>query len=121
MPSTCRIAPLTLGAPVVPRSSPSPPTMIGAPPNPPRPKPPPPPPPPEAPAPGPLYQAAGPPQGQVLHRRLIDLRQRAVAAPGEVAGVGRPRVGQWLEQCGRIEPAGRRRGRGRGGGGGLAS
>ena len=46
---------------------------------------------------------ADPRQRQALHVRLVDLRERAVAPAGVVAGVGRPRVGERLEDLRRIE------------------
>ena len=54
-------------------------------------------------------RAAGHPGGegqrQVLHVRLIHLRERAVAPAGVVAGVARPRIGERLEKRRGIEPA----------------
>ena len=46
-------------------------------------------------------------EAQVLDGRLVDLRERAVASPGVVAGVGQPRLAEWLEdRCrDRVRPA----------------
>jgi len=44
-----------------------------------------------------------PRERQIFHVRLIDLRERAVAAAGVVAGVRRPLIGERLEQRRRIE------------------
>ena len=48
-------------------------------------------------------QPGSPGEREVLDGLLVDLRQRAVALAGVVAVVGRPRVGQRLEELGRIE------------------
>ena len=100
-----RIAPLMFAAPPIARSPvPSPPTIIGAPP------PPPPPPPAETAAAGRCRRsgrdARDPRQREVLHGRLVDLRQRAVAPARVVARVGRPRVGERLAgvACGSRPP-----------------
>ncbi len=47
-----------------------------------------------------------PGQRELLDRRLVDLRQRAVALAGVVAGVRRPAVAERLEEIGRGEVAG---------------
>ena len=47
---------------------------------------------------------ADPCQREMLHRRLVDLRERAVSLAGIIAGVGRPRIRQRLEDRRRIEP-----------------
>ena len=49
--------------------------------------------------------AGHPGQREVLHVRLIDLRQRAVALAGVVAVVGRPGVLERLEELGRSDSA----------------
>ena len=50
-----------------------------------------------------------PRQGERLHRRLIDLLERAVPLAGVVAGVGRPLIAERFEQIGGVEAAALRR------------
>ncbi len=67
---------------------------------------------------GPGRETRGPGEREVLDRRAIDLRERAEALAGVVAGVGRPVVAQRLDEAPGLERwrRGRRRGRCRGSG-----
>jgi hypothetical protein len=59
----------------------------------------------EAPAAGAGGETRRPRQAQLLHRGLVDLRERAVALAGVVAGIAGPLLAERLQQRGRRQVA----------------